>query len=139
MIRITYKFQTGDEALQFLARDKAHPPVESRPVSRPRTTRAVAPAQTNGNEVPVAAASKVTNQPVQAVAGAPTPIALATSAPPPPPAQTATLDTVRIALREVFNTKGAKTATGILTQFGAMRVSDIKPEQFAAFIAACGA
>jgi len=154
MIRITYEFQTEDEALQFLARDKAQPreavQINITPTApkRGRPSKAAAPTPTTPEQgspegaailavTSVAAAPKIVNQPVQAVAQAPKPVAPATSAPPPPPAPTATLDTVRAALREVFNTKGAQTATGILQQFGATRISDVKPEQFAAFIAAC--
>src|SRR3990167_10552785 len=85
----------------------------------PKMASAVA-AKAPQTATPVAAAPKAPNQPVQAV-------------------QTATHDSVRTALREVFNTKGATVATAILQQFKAARISDIKPEQFADFIKACQA
>jgi len=55
------------------------------------------------------------------------------------PATAATVDTIRAALRAVFDAKGkgAAAATAILKQFGATRVSDIKPEQYADFLKAC--
>ena len=86
---------------------------------------------------PVKAAPKAPNAPVKAIADAPAPVAPKTSVPPPPPAPAATLDGVRAALRDVFNTKGAAKATEILKQFGAARVSDVKPADFGAFIKAC--
>jgi len=86
---------------------------------------------------PVKAAPKAPNAPVKAIAEAPAPVAPKTSAPPPPPAPAATLDAARAALREVFNTKGAKVATDILTTFKATRISDVKPADYAAFIKAC--
>lgn len=50
-----------------------------------------------------------------------------------------TLDSIRAALREVFNGKGASVATSILKQFSATRISDVKPDQYAAFLKACAA
>ena len=134
MIRITYEFETEDQALQFLARGKEAPglAVEVRPrgrppknavaavqaeTSAPQTASAVA-ATAPQTTTPVTAVPKAPNQPVQAV-------------------QTSTHDSVRAALREVFNTKGATVATAILQQFKAARISDVKPEQFADFIKAC--
>ena len=68
---------------------------------------------------PVKAAPKAPNAPVQAMAAA-------------------TLDGVRVALREVFNARGATAATELLKQFGAARVGEVKPEDYAKFVAACG-
>ena len=150
MIRITYEFQTEDEALRFLARDMAHESevtvnfTEAAPKKRGRSPKAAAPvageAQQGTAKVgaeSVAVAPKLPDQPVKVVAAAPKPVAPVTGAPPSPPPSAATLDNVRNALREVFNTKGAATATEILKKFGAARISDVKPEQYVAFIAAC--
>ena len=158
MIRITYEFDTEDQALQFLARDKAQPvqlnlTAEARPRGRPPKQNAVAavqaetPAPQTAHPVVAATAPKtaVTGvPPVVAPVGTPASQVPVAAVPkvanqPVQAVQTVTQDNVRTALREVFNTKGATVATAILSQFKAARVSDIKPEQFADFIKACQA
>ena len=141
MVRVTVEFETIEQAAQFLAHNEvqqmitihsdAPAPKRGRPPKQnavaavqaetpaPQTASAVA-ATAPQTTTPVTAVPKVPNQPVQAV-------------------QTSTHDSVRAALREVFNTKGATVATAILQQFKAARISDVKPEQFADFIKACQA
>ena len=151
-IKLTFEFPDVPAALTFLSQVDPRQPGEdvvTMPIApkRGRPAKVAAPTPTTSEQgspawaatlaTSVAATPKVVNQPVQAVVQASKPVAPATSAPLPPPEPTATLDVVRAALREVFNTKGAQTATGILQQFGATRISDVKPEQYAAFIAAC--
>ena len=134
MIRISYQFATPEEAIAFLAKANnithlsreivapeevvtlpAPPKRRGRPASRPEApVESAAPAPE-----PVKAAPKAPNAPVQAVAAA-------------------NADEVRAALREVFNSPGgAKAAADVLKEFGATRISDVKPESYAAFIKAC--
>ena len=140
-IKVTLEFATEDDLVRYFMRDivqnaplvvnvaiptptpvktkkaaaKPDAPVKAEvPAARTAAEASVPPVA----PAPVKAAPKAPNAPVQAVAAA-------------------TLGTVRIALREVFNTKGAAAATDLLTQFGAKRVSDVKPEDFAKFVAAC--
>lgn len=56
---------------------------------------------------------------------------------PKAPTDAPTQEDVRTALRTVFNTKGAGTATELLKKFGATSVGTVKPEQFVDFIKAC--
>mgnify|MGYP001596697907 FL=1 len=68
---------------------------------------------------PVKAAPKAPNAPVQAVAEV-------------------NEAAVRTALREVVNKQSMKAAADILKGFGATSISQIKPEQYEAFVKACG-
>ena len=132
MIRITYEFATEDEALRFLARDKAQPAeapklkaarkataLASQAVTEPCTAPSSAATPTVVAPEPVKAAPKAPNAPVQAVAEV-------------------NEAAVRTALRDVVNTKGMKAAAEILKGFGATSISQIKQEQYADFIKACG-
>ena len=58
---------------------------------------------------------------------------------PVPAQQTYTAADVRAALQEVLNSKDMAACTAILGQFNAARVSELAPEQYAAFVAACKA
>jgi hypothetical protein len=140
MIRITYEFATESEALGFLtghqpvaaldatpeqapAARRGRPPKAAAPALQAESHKdealaSAAPQTTTPQPEPVAAAPKVPNQPVQAVAGL-------------------NADGARKALRDVFDKKGGTAATTLLKQFGAARVSDIKPEDFAKFVAGC--
>jgi hypothetical protein len=133
-IKVTFTFETVEEAAAFIT-GKATP---TTPMEKPKRVRASRPETPVENAAPmsveeqatgltpeqvakiepVKAAPKVPNAPVQAVA-------------------TASLEAVRNALREVFNTKGAAAATEVLKQFGAARVGEVKPADYAAFIKAC--
>jgi len=146
-IKVTVEFQTIAEAVAFLAPAAAavQLTIDSAPKprirSKPATAAPVVDAGAqNDNPAPVAAAPKVPNQPVQAIPQAPVP---PVSTPPVAATvvsdsglQQATAEGVRLALREVFNKRGAKVATELLKSFGAASISQIKPEQYADFVKA---
>jgi len=160
MIRLSYEFETQRQLLDFLqnqARDNgvllpnpqavipaspvpvaATEPLQAPAPKRGRPPKAAAPVapveQTQaGASVPVAAAP----QPAAPVAGeAQTPPESKASAGPAAPGAPLSTDELRPLLRAVF-TKNAPAATAILKQFGANRISDIKPEQSQAFAEAC--
>jgi len=159
-IKVTVEFNTIAEAVAFLAPAAAAsivPQAATEPLQSPKPRIRSKPATATPVEslplplpvaeapVPIAAALKVPNQPVQAIP-APTPVA---AAPTPAPVaatvvsdsgqQQATAEGVRLALREVFNKRGAKTATELLKSFGAASISQIKPEQYAGFVAKAAA
>ena len=128
-IKLTFEFATEDEALRFLTRDKAQPAEAPKPKAKRTTPPATAPVEDAAPEVkfvapevkpePVKAVPKLPNTPVQAVAEV-------------------NEAAVRAALREVVNTKSMKVAADILKEFGAASISQIKPDQYADFIKACG-
>ena len=142
MIRISYQFATPEEAIAFLAKANnithlsreivAPEEVVTPPAPPKRRAKAAAPVQDISHNIqvilppsaaptpePIKAAPKAPNAPVQAVAAV-------------------GADEVRAALREVFNSPGgAKAAADVLKEFGATRISDVKPEQYAAFVKAC--
>ena len=158
MIRISYQFAPPEEAIAFLVKANnithlsreivapeevvtppAPPKRRGRPASRPEApVESAAPQAKTGflagvesvaaklaamdsDDKPeqIKAALKQSNAPVQAVAAA-------------------NADEVRAALREVFNSPGgAKAAADVLKEFGATRISDVKPDQYTAFIKAC--
>ena len=151
MIRISYQFATPEEAIAFLAkannithlsREIVAPEEVVTPPAPPKrrakvATKAVAPT----SEVP--SASSVETPSVSRSAAAapmPEPVKAAPKAPNAPVQAVAAVgaDEVRAALREVFNSPGgAKAAADVLKEFGATRISDVTPEQYAAFIKAC--
>ena len=135
MIRISYQFATPEEAIAFLAkannithlsREIVAPEEVVTPPAPPKrraksTPRPEAPVENAAPPMPGPnkAAPKEPNAPVQAVAAV-------------------GADEVRAALREAFNSPGgAKAAADVLKEFGATRISDVKPEQYAAFVKAC--
>ena len=138
MIRISYQFATPGEAIAFLAKANNITHLSREIVAPEEVVTPPAPPKRRGRPTlppplpnppgalgsglvpePVKAAPKVPNAPVQAVAAV-------------------GADEVRAALREVFNSPGgAKAAADVLKEFGATRISDVKPEDFAKFIAAC--
>lgn len=133
-IKVTFEFNSIEDAAAFLvskgvvAAPAATVERTPEPVIPPAPSRRQAKAPAPAKEIvvekpvvtppPVTAAPKAPNAPVQAVAGV-------------------TLDTAREALRDVFNTKGAAVATQILKDFGAARIGEVKPGDYAKFIAAC--
>lgn len=133
MIRVTYEFETEEQALVFLTRGGMQLTNIKRPPSPPKAEVAEVqpvipiPLSNYVENAParVEAVPKIANQPVQAI-----PAALPT---PKAPTIIADVSTVRAVLREVFNLKGAKVATDLLKQFGASRIGDLKPEQYIAF------
>ena len=138
MIRITYEFATEDEALRFLARDKVQvqPSVINIQVPKPKAAKkATALASQAVTEPCTAPSSAATLGGV-----APEPVKAAPKAPNAPVQAVAEVNeaAVRAALREVENTRSMKIAADILKGFSATSVSQIKPEQYADFIKACG-
>jgi len=166
MIRLSYEFETQRQLLDFLqnqARDNgvllpnpqavipaspvpvaATEPLQAPAPKRGRPPKAAAPATTaTGQGSPGDAAAfpatpfATTPQPAAPVAGeAQTPPESKASAGPAAPGAPLSTDELRPLLRAVF-TKNAPAATAILKQFGANRISDIKPEQSQAFAEAC--
>ena len=132
MIRITYEFATEDEALRFLARDKAQPAEAPKPKAARKATAPASQVVTEPSTAPSSAAAPTVV--------APEPIKAAPKAPNAPVQAVAELNeaAVRAALREVVNTKGMKAAAEILKNYGATSVSQVKPEQYVDFIKACG-
>ena len=128
MIRITYEFATEDEALRFLARDKAQPAEAPKPKAAKKTTTE-----------PVPPAPVVAPPPLPGIVPPPVPIQAVPKAPNAPVQAVAELNeaAVRAALREVVNKQSMKAAAEILKGFGATSISQIKPEQYAEFIKAC--
>ena len=133
MIRITYEFATEDEALRFLARDKAQP--ASVPPTPKVATKAVSPT----SEAPRASAVEAPRA-SRSAETAPAPVKAASKAPNAPVQAVAELNeaAVRTALRDVVNTKGMKAAAEILKNFSASSISQVKPAQYDAFVKACG-
>lgn len=91
-----------------------------------------------GDQHPLPLPVSTSPQPVAAPAPAPTPQAAA----PTPPAAGAsgsklTLDDARTALGALNSKHGLVMAKGALSRFGCQRISEVKPEQFADFIALC--
>ena len=144
MIKLTFEFLTLDDVMAFLDRQHLKPvkevpgvvvplPKAKRTAPRPEmAAENAAPAQ----PVPVSVAVPTTAAKPEA---APAPVKAALKVPNAPVQAVAKVDAdaVRIALRAVFNDKGAAVATEILKQFGAARVSDIVPADYALFIKAC--
>ena len=132
MIRITYEFATEDEALRFLARDKAQPAEASKPKAAKKATTPASQAVTEPCTTPSSAAAPTVV--------APEPVKAAPKAPNAPAQAVAEVNeaALRAALREVVNTRSMKIAADILKGFSATSVSQIKPEQYADFIKACG-
>ena len=143
MIRITYECETVEQAVQFLR--GAIPDADTVAKQRATFAKAQKEAPPVVASTPIGSAIIAPGATGTGSAAAPTPLAAMKEpnkpvtvqpAPPPQPVGVSDVD-VRNALREVFNAKGAKIATELLKQFGAARVSDIKPEQYINFIEAC--
>ena len=136
-IKVTLEFATEDALVRYFMRDT----VQNAPPAINVITLTPAPVKTKKVAAKAAAEPTpvLTPPPAPAIVPPPAPVKAAPKAPNTPvqAVAAATLDTVRVALREVFNTKGAAAATEILKQFGAARVSDVKPEDFAKFVATC--
>lgn len=64
-------------------------------------------------------------------------IALPLAAPPAAPAKNATKDDVRSALHTLVTKHNLELGAAALSRFGARKLSDLKEDQYAAFIAAC--
>lgn len=156
MIRVSLEFKTAQEALSFLS-GLAEPVQQSAPIAtvageavvevakkrgRPRKENAQPEVASNtgsdvtalpssedpSTELPLAA--DVTGEEGEAPADE-TPL----DASPAP----VTVETVREALKNVMETHGMPACTAILKQFGAARVSELKPEHYANFVDACEA
>ena len=150
MIRITYEFATEDEALRFLSRDKVQRPLGA-PTPKAAKKAATAPVVTAapvGVESPAAehgraaliSAPVVAPPPLPGIMPPPAPVKAAPKAPNAPVQAVAEVNeaAVRTALREVVNKQSMKAAAEILKSFGATSISQIKPEQYEAFVKACG-
>ena len=136
-IKVTFTFNTPAEVTAFLALVNTAAPIHEVPTPKPKAKRTTPPATAPVEDAaPVKAVEKIPNGPIYAD---PTPVKAAPKVPNAPVQAVAKVDAdaVRIALRAVFNDKGAAVATEILKQFGAARVSEIKPEDAAKFIKAC--
>lgn len=148
MINLTFEFNTIEEARDFLnirfPGSKTLTPGDAVKVPLTKAAKrtmppATAPVENAAPPVsPVTSADKVQGTPVEGGTNASSAKA-APKAPNNPVQAVAAVnaDAVRLALREVFNKSGAKAATDLLKEFGAARISDVKPEQFTAFIKAC--
>lgn len=55
------------------------------------------------------------------------------------PADAPTYQATAVAVTKLAHTKGREVAVAVLTKFGAAKLPDVKPEQFAAVIAECEA
>ena len=157
-VKVTFTFNTPAEAAEFLA--------IVTPKTEPVTPAAVERRLAAANHAAEIAAGKSVEKPAKpkvtpkvtppapraeaaAENAAPAPVVAAPPMPmivPPPatPAATATtaltLDDVRAALRTVFNKPGgtgAQAATALLKKYNATSVSQVKPEDYAAFIKEC--
>ncbi len=71
--------------------------------------------------------------PAEAAAQEPAP----TAAPSAPVAESVSYQATADAVTKLARTKGRDAAVAVLAQFGAQKLPDIKPEQFAAVVAAC--
>lgn len=125
-IKLTFEFQTYEEASTFLGRH-----VTPSEAPKPKAAKKAAPVSLPSEP------AKADSVPVAALA--PAPVAAAPKMPNDPGQTLATMNeaAVRAALREVVNTKSMKVAADILKDFGAISISQIKPEQYAAFVKAC--
>ena len=135
--KITFEFLTPEDARDFLVRTFTVTPVKQAetPAAKPAKSKMM-PKVTP--PAPRAEAAVENAAPV-VVPPAPEPVP-----PPATPAATVstalTLDSVRAALRTVFNKPGgtgAQAATALLKKYNATSVSQVKPEDYAEFIKAC--
>lgn len=149
MVKMTFDFESPEAAFIFLSNAiMGTPPPSTEEYPAPPSTKPV-----RGRKAKEEKAAKASQPILGLVQGAvptePTEPASFTdggAVPPPmdnPKAEDAatapTSEAVRTALRAVFNGPGgAKAATEILKQFAATRITEIKPDQYAAFINACG-
>ena len=124
MIKVTFEFATVDEASAFMLRHGGHVvpdgPPDVRPVSPTPPTSAIA-------EKKPAAKKAAPAKKAEPVAEKATPKAA-------PAGDT----TAMSAFRELFNTQGFAVATGVLKEFGATRISDVKEADHPKFIKRCG-
>jgi len=154
MIKITFEYRTVEEATVALAKlggllhnsESAAPPIPVMPV-----TAIPAEAKRRGRPPKNAAAPENASLPKEtAKATAPVAAAPETAAPPQvnvgvqatgesqqadrkTGAAAPTLDDLQKGIELVFNQKQVEVCMGLLSRFGAKRVRDLKPEQYAEF------
>jgi hypothetical protein len=143
-LSITFQFENEHEAQAFLVRvnptvSTAGLPLEvaveksARAQKTPKAPKAEAPAPNAEIQLGIGRpAAPLSNFITPPLAPEPVPVPKV-----PAPTGSLTLEDVRTALRTVFNSKGAGTATELLKKFSATSVSNVKPEDYAAFIKAC--
>ena len=156
-VTITFTFDTPAAAHAFLATVSTVAPIHEvpapvgplpdgpaanlRPLAQPVSTAKPAKPKVMPKVTPPAprAEAAVENAAPVVVPPAPEPVP-----PPATPAATVstalTLDSVRAALRTVFNKPGgtgAQAATALLKKYNATSVSQVRPEDYAAFIKEC--
>ena len=146
MINLTFAFETVEEARDFLNThfpgSRALTPGDAVKIPRSKATRTTPRPETPVESAApvVTAAPVVAPPPLPGIMPPPAPIKAVPKAPNAPVQAVAEVNeaAVRAALREVVNTKGMKVAAEILKSYGATSVSQVKPEQYADFIKACG-
>lgn len=155
MISLTFEFRTVDEAIVFLGQQTSATPAKVKtagertaapapaeaPVKRgrgrpPKNAAPDAGGPTSAAAIPASAAAPVAAPPTAApVAPEPAASPAAGAAAVPEAAQPSQAD-AQAALEAVFEAKGLVVAQGLLKQFGASRLREVKPADYAAFIAA---
>ena len=138
-ILITREFDTTSDAIAFLMRPNAAPAPQSD--GAPAIVAPAAAPESRGRGRPAGVTDskprKRRNQP-EAPAVTPAPETTAAAAPGEPAAQSApgasaTIEQAREALTDLFTAKGLATAQEVMSRYGAKRLQDMKPEQFAIF------
>lgn len=161
MISLTFEFRTVDEAIVFLGQQTSATPAKAKaaidkgaastppasaeaPVKRgrgrpPKNAAPDAGGPTSAAAIPASAAAPVaapTNaDPAGSAQQAGTAAQPLTPSGEAPAAQPTQAD-AQAALEAVFEAKGLVVAQGLLKQFGASRLREVKPADYAAFIAA---
>ncbi|CAB5144375.1 hypothetical protein UFOVP147_8 [uncultured Caudovirales phage] len=121
----------GDSAVTGAAVPGAEPEPNAAPVVVKRTRRTKAEIEADAAKEAAAPVEK-SAEPATETAST-EPVAQAGSTAP-----TVTLDDVRTALQAFTAAKGVPAGIELLKEFGAARISELKAEQFSAFILKCG-
>jgi hypothetical protein len=137
-VKLIFEFDSAEQAADFLNSRVVHSEAAPLAPSVAQDTPAAKPSRGRPRkQAETPAAPAPTPEVTPEVAPEPTPQ-------PEPEAQKAetatepkavTIDDARQALRDLFNAKGATLASELLKEFGAIRVSDVKPEDYAKFVA----
>ncbi len=131
MIRVSVEFSTVDAAVEFLTRHASFSATGAQHLVR---------------EAPLAAPlADPFNLAAKAAEPAPAPAKRSRKAKPEaspvtePVTEAATIENCRMQLEARIDRAGLPSAIALLDEFGAKRVGDLKPEQYAAFIRKCQA